>query len=161
MTSKWLDWMIFEVFSALVLWTQILYLLPLSGKHWLLNPCHCWSAASRASRGDGWMESGVTWGFWGWPRAGVRLWANSWGLCCSWLHLGASLLLLLFSLISTQQVCVLGMRVFRNGFVEHCCPWCLKWTFNLCSNRGRVFIFFLCRLCLAWLILAYEDFSVP
>lgn len=29
------------------------------------------------------------------------------------------------------------------------------------ANRGRMFIFFQYRLCLAWLILVYEDFLVP
>lgn len=65
------------------------------------------------------------------------------------------------SLISTQQVCTLGMWVFRNGLTEHCCPWCLKWTFNLCCKQRKDISFFLYRLCLVLLTLAYEDFLVP
>lgn len=51
---------------------------------------------------------------------------HKWGLCYSSLHLGAALLLLLFSLSSTQQVCIVGMQEFRNGLNGALLPTMLK-----------------------------------
>lgn len=75
--------------------------------------------------------------------------ANSQGLCCSWLHLRAALLLLLC--FPSSALSSLGRWLFRSVFMEHCCPW----TFDLCCKQMKDVWFFLYRPCwpgLSWLM---------